>query len=129
MTGAASCSCVQRDGDDARRGRHRDAIIVVALAMERRGQNPICSTEKEVAAACEIAGILIDSDSQALDASEIAKAAHAPAVWPTLTPRLAARGLRPPRLTIADEHQDAEAKQRHAPRSRIRGTALLYSTD
>ena len=31
---AASCSYVQRDGDDARGGRHRDAIIVVARAME-----------------------------------------------------------------------------------------------
>ena len=43
---------------------HRDAIIVVARAMERRGQNPTCWTWKDVEAACEIAEMLIDLDSQ-----------------------------------------------------------------
>ena len=43
---------------------HRDAIIVVARAMERRGQNPTCWTEKDVEAAREIAEMLIDLDSQ-----------------------------------------------------------------
>ena len=43
---AASRSYVQREGDDARGGRVRDAIIEVARAMKRRGQNPTCWTEK-----------------------------------------------------------------------------------
>jgi hypothetical protein len=43
---------------------HRDAIIVVARAVERRGQNPTCWTDKDVEAACEIAERLIDLDSQ-----------------------------------------------------------------
>jgi hypothetical protein len=43
---AASRSYVQREGDDARGGRVRDAIFEVARAMKRRGQNPTCWTEK-----------------------------------------------------------------------------------
>jgi hypothetical protein len=49
---------------------HRDAIIVVARAMERRGQNPTCWTEKDVEAAREIAEILIDLNSQGLNAPD-----------------------------------------------------------
>jgi hypothetical protein len=42
----ASRSYAQREGDDARGGRVRDAIIEVARAMKRRGQNLTCWTEK-----------------------------------------------------------------------------------
>jgi hypothetical protein len=49
---------------------HRDAIIVVARAMERRGQNPTCWTEKDVEAAREIAEMLIDLDSQGMNAPD-----------------------------------------------------------
>jgi len=49
---------------------HRDAIIVVARAMERRGQNPTCWTEKDVEAARAIAETLIDLDSQGANAPD-----------------------------------------------------------
>ena len=49
---------------------HRDAIIVVARSMERRGQNPTCWTEKDVEAAREIAEMLIDLDSQGANAPD-----------------------------------------------------------
>jgi hypothetical protein len=49
---------------------HRDAIIVVAQAMERRGQNPTCWTEKDVEAARAIAETLIDLDSQGANAPD-----------------------------------------------------------
>ena len=49
---------------------HRDAIIVVARAMERRGQNPTCWTEKDVEAARAIAEMLIDLGSQGANAPD-----------------------------------------------------------
>jgi predicted transcriptional regulator len=49
---------------------HRDAIIVVARAMERRGQNPTCWTEKDVEAARKITEIVIDLDSQGANAPD-----------------------------------------------------------
>jgi hypothetical protein len=49
---------------------HRDAIIMVARAMERRGQNPTCWTKKDVEAAHDIAEMLIDLDSQGVIASD-----------------------------------------------------------
>jgi hypothetical protein len=48
---AASRSYVQREGDDARGGRVRDAIIEVARAMKRRGQNPNVLDRENVEAA------------------------------------------------------------------------------
>jgi len=49
---------------------HRDAIIVVAREMERRGQNLTCWTEKDAEAAREIAEILISLDSQGATAPD-----------------------------------------------------------
>ena len=49
---------------------HRDAIIMVARAMERREQNLTCWTKKDVEAAHEIAEMLIDLDSQGLTAPD-----------------------------------------------------------
>lgn len=112
---AASRSYVQREGDDARGGRVRDAIIEVARAMERRGQNPTCWTEKTWRLR-EIAKILITWIRKGPNAPETAKVAGAPAVWRTLTPPLTAR------VTIA-EPQDGGAKQHQAPRSTFRRTA------
>ena len=51
---------------------HRDAIIMVARAMERRGQNLTCWTKKDVEAAHEIAEMLIDLDSQGVTAPDSA---------------------------------------------------------
>ena len=49
---------------------HRDAIIVVAREMGRRGQNPTCWTEKDAEAAREIAEILIGLDAQGANAPD-----------------------------------------------------------
>ena len=47
-----------------RSAARRDAMIVVAREMERRGQPPTCWTDRDAEAAREIAEILIDLDSQ-----------------------------------------------------------------